>query len=243
MCHGRSSHARDTLMVASDVSRREKSGHLHIYSIGSKLAAEVPEPIVRRDVVLSHVMPHDAVSRPSGKESLEKMSRDIFLLMLQPYQLTHTQRLMTISLQISRHLAALGSLASEVPVVEVSTASTQVRRESQPAQVGDEGVASSLINLAPDVDEPASEASKGDNISSGFDRAAEAEEQWHPDQVEAELDGVEGGAVSRKGDGIGVGAGGADGPGAVGGIAHQAVEESPCWAEDPSWRASGAIFC
>ena len=62
VCHGRSRHARDMLMVASGVSRREESGHLHIYSIGSKSAAEVPEPTVRRDIVLSHMMPHDAVS-------------------------------------------------------------------------------------------------------------------------------------------------------------------------------------
>jgi hypothetical protein len=65
----------------------------------------------------------------------------------------------------------------------------------------------------------------------------------HPDQVQAELDGIESGAVSCEGDGVGVCAGGADGPGAVGGVAHEAVEESPCWTEDPSWRASGAVVC
>ena len=146
-------------------------------------------------------------------------------------------------LPVSRHLAALGSLASEVPVVKVSTASTQVRSKSQPAQVRHKSIASSLIDLAPDVDEPSGETGERNDIRGGFDGTAEAEEQRHPDQVQAELDGVEGGAVSCEGDGAGVCAGGADGPGAVGGVAHQAVEESPCWAEDPSWRASGAVDC
>lgn len=168
------------------------------------------------------------------------------------YSLTNTTALSAYSYttfddhqpQISRRrLAALGSLASEVPVVKVSTSSTQVRGESQPAQVRHKSITGSLIDLAPDVDQPSSEASQGDNICGGFNGTAEAEEQGHPDQVQAELDGVEGGAVSCEGDGVGVGAGGADGPGAVGSVAHQAVEESPCWAEDPSWRASGATFC
>lgn len=152
------------------------------------------------------------------------------------------QRLMTIS-PMCRHLAALGSLASEIPVVKVSTSSAQVRGEGQPAQVRHEGIASSLIYLAPDVDEPSGETSQRNDIRSGFDGTAEAEEQWHPDQVQAELDGVKSGAVPCEGNSVGVGAGGADGPGTVGGITHQAVEESPCWAEDPSWRASRAVVC
>lgn len=55
-------HARLRSSGRSGVSREEESGLLHIYSIGSKLAAEDPELIRWRDVVLSHMMPHDAVS-------------------------------------------------------------------------------------------------------------------------------------------------------------------------------------
>ena len=145
--------------------------------------------------------------------------------------------------QIFRYLAALGGLASEVPVVEISTASTQVRGKSQPTKVRHKSITSSLIDLAPDVDEPSGETGERNDIRGGFDGTAEAEEQRHPNQVQAELDGVEGGAVSCESDGVGVRAGGADGPGTVGGVAHQAVEESPCWAEDPSWGASGAVSC
>jgi hypothetical protein len=47
--------------------------------------------------------------------------------------------------------------------------------------------------------------------------------------------------VLGQGDGRGVGAGGAYGPGAVGGVAHEAVEDCPGGTEDPSWWASGAV--
>jgi hypothetical protein len=138
------------------------------------------------------------------------------------------------------HLLPLRGLASEVPTVQVTTSGAQVAGKSQPAQVGNKSIACGLINLAPDVDQPASDTSESHDIGSRFDRAAEAEEQRHPDQVQAELDRVESGAVLGQGDGRWVGAGGAYGPGAVGGIAHEAVEERPGRTEDPSWRTSGA---
>lgn len=37
------------------------TGHLNIYSIGSKLSAEVSELIAWCGLVVSHMMPHDAV--------------------------------------------------------------------------------------------------------------------------------------------------------------------------------------
>jgi hypothetical protein len=137
-------------------------------------------------------------------------------------------------------LRPLRSLASEVPAVQVPTAGAQIAGKSQPAQVRHKSITGRLINLAPDVDQPSSDTSESHDVGSGFDRAAETEEQRHPDQVQAELDGVESGAVLGQGDGGRVGAGGSDGPGAVGGIAHEAVEECPGRAEDPSWRTSGA---
>lgn len=139
-----------------------------------------------------------------------------------------------------RHLVPLGSLASEVPVVEVATAGAQVRGKGQPAQVGHKSVAGSLVDLAPDGNEPSNNAGERDDVSCGLDGTTETEEKRRPDQIQTELDGVEGGAVSCKRDGVRVGAGGADGPGAVGGVAHQAVEERPGWTEYPSWRASRA---
>jgi hypothetical protein len=137
-------------------------------------------------------------------------------------------------------LRPLRGLAGEVPSVQIPTASTEVAGESQPAQVRHKSVTRSLINLAPDVDQPASDTSKSHNIGGGFNRTAEAEEQRHPDQVQAELDGVESGAVPGQGDRRRVGAGGAYGPGAVGGVAHETVEDCPGGTEDPSWWASGA---
>lgn len=41
----------------------------------------------------------------------------------------------------------------------------------------------------------------------------------------------------RGGEGIQTG-----GDGAVRGVAHEAVEEGPCWAKDPGWRAEGWLF-
>jgi hypothetical protein len=137
-------------------------------------------------------------------------------------------------------LRPLRSLASEIPAVQVPAAGAQVAGKSQPAQVRHKSVTRGLINLAPDIDQPASDAGESHNIGGRFDRAAEAEEQRHPDQVEAELDGVESGAVLGQGNSRGVGAGGAYGPGAVGGVAHEAVENCPGGTEDPSWGASGA---
>jgi len=137
-------------------------------------------------------------------------------------------------------LRPLRGHASEVPTVQVPTASAQIAGKSQPTQVGNKSVTRGLINLTPDVDQPASDTGKGHDIGSRFDRAAEAEEQRHPDQVQTELDGVESGAVLGQSDGRRVGAGGAYGPGAVGGVAHEAVKDCPGGTEDPSWRASGA---
>lgn len=137
-------------------------------------------------------------------------------------------------------LRPLRGLASEVPTVQVTAASAQIAGKSQPAQVGNKSVARGLVNLAPDVDQPASDTSESHDIGSRFDRTTEAEEQRHPDQVQAELDGVESGAVLGQGDGRRVGAGGAYGPGAVGCVAHEAIKECPGGTEDPSWWAAGA---
>lgn len=205
--------------------------------------AEVTEPISWRVVVFEvEFSPLDALETDYWKRRSRDSLTNATALSAYTYATTSSPPA-PHSCYACGHLAALGSLASEVPVVQISTTSTQIRGKSQPAQVRHKSIASSLIDLAPDVDKPSGKSSESKDISSGLDGTAEAEEQRRPDQVETELDGVEGGAVSCEGDGAGVGAGGADGPRAVGSVAHQAVEESPCWAEDPSWRASGAAGC
>ena len=55
----------DAVVVSKHMCREERDPGFLVpdnNSIGSKLAAEDPELIRRRDVVLSHMMPHDAVS-------------------------------------------------------------------------------------------------------------------------------------------------------------------------------------
>lgn len=139
----------------------------------------------------------------------------------------------------SSTLLPLRRLAREVPSVEVATPSAQVRSKSQPSKVRHKRIARPLINLTPDVDQPSGNTSQSHNIDSSLNRAAKAEEQRHPDQVEAELNGVERCALLGESYGGRVSAGGADCPGAVGSVAHEAVEEGPGGAKDPSWGASG----
>lgn len=167
--------------------------------------------------MLSHNAPLGlSVQRSRMNSFAESMSRDFWIntTALSAYISSHLS---------PRHLTTLRSLASKVPAIEIPTPSTQITRKRQPAQVRHKRIARSLIDLAPKIYQPTRNTSQRHNISSRFDRAAEAEEQRHPDQVQAELDGVEGGAVAGEGHGVGVGAGGADCPGAVGGVAHEAV--------------------
>jgi hypothetical protein len=98
---------------------------------------------------------------------------------------------------LSLRLRLLWLLSVEIPIVQVSASRTQVRRKAQPAEIGDQSPARTLVDLAPDVGEVAVEADKSKNITSGFDGAAKAEEEGHPDEVQAELDGVEGGSLLR----------------------------------------------
>lgn len=47
--------------------------------------------------------------------------------------------------------------------------------------------------------------------------------------------------MSCEVDGVGVRAGRADCPGAVGGVTHETVEDGPGRTEDPRWGTSGAV--
>ncbi len=95
----------------------------------------------------------------------------------------HELRIRTIALQLL--------LALEVPVVQVSCPSTQVRREAQPAQVWHQSPSRDFIHLSPDIREIANDACKRDDVHSGFDGPFHPEEQRHPYQVEGELNCVE----------------------------------------------------
>lgn len=68
----------------------------------------------------------------------------------------------------------------------------KVRCEGQPAKVWDQGPTRYWVNLTPDVDQVPGYAGQKGDVGHGFDGTLEAEEERHPDEVEAELDGVEG---------------------------------------------------
>ncbi len=65
--------------------------------------------------------------------------------------------------------------------------------------------------MGPGVGEVRGHAGEGDDIDGGFDGTLESEEEGHPDQVETELEGVEGGTafsqdeVSGGGERVGAG--------------------------------------
>lgn len=86
-------------------------------------------------------------------------------------------------------------LVAKVPVVQVTSSRTQVSSEAEPANVWSKRPSCDLVNLAPDVCHITGEACQRYNIYGGFDRTLKAEEQRHPDEIQAELDGVESGTL------------------------------------------------
>lgn len=71
----------------------------------------------------------------------------------------------------------------------------QIRREPQPCQIRHQSPRRHFVHLAPDVGQVAGHAGQEDDVGGGFDGPLELEEEWHPDQVQAELDRVEGCAL------------------------------------------------
>lgn len=115
-------------------------------------------------------------------------------------------------------------LILHVPVIQVPDTRTQVRRESQPSEVGDQGSRGDGINLSPYIRQVSSDTSESNDVNGGFDGTFGPEKERHPDQVQAELDGVQRRAVFHGDELFSAGeGGGAGGVGAVGGVAHEAV--------------------
>ena len=82
-------------------------------------------------------------------------------------------------------------LPGKVPIVQIPRACAQICRKAQRAEVRSECPACNLVYLAPNVGEVAYSACKRNYIDGSFDRSFEAEEEWHPNQVETKLDRVE----------------------------------------------------
>lgn len=99
--------------------------------------------------------------------------------------------------------------------------------------------------MAPDVGEIAGDAGQGDDVDGGFDGTLGDEEEGHPEEVKAELDGVEGCALFEEDELFGRGEGvHSCAVSAVGGVAHEAVEDGPGGAEDLGWWAIwGLLEC
>lgn len=98
-------------------------------------------------------------------------------------------------LRLARLSRCRRPLALEVPVVEVASACAEVCCEAEPAKIRRERPAGHLIHLSPNISQVAGDAGQRDDVDRGFDRAVEPEEEWHPDQVQAELDSVQGCAL------------------------------------------------
>lgn len=85
----------------------------------------------------------------------------------------------------------IGVLVGEVPAIEVAGARAQVCSEPQPSQIRSQAPRSDWVNFGPDVGQVTGNSRQGDNVGCSFDRTLETEEEGHPDEVEAQLDGEE----------------------------------------------------
>lgn len=71
----------------------------------------------------------------------------------------------------------------------------KIGREPEPSQIRDQRPGRDLVDLAPDIGHVAGDGGQEDDVGGCFDGALELEKEGHPDEVEAELDGVEGCAL------------------------------------------------
>lgn len=123
-------------------------------------------------------------------------------------------------------LVLSGSLCVfQIPVVQVSRSITQVCCKAQPCQVRSLAPARNRIHGSPQVGQVAIESQQGNDVNGSFNRALCDEEERHPGEVEAKLDGVNGHAMLCCLDGLWRGQRGeADVSGAVGGVSHESCE-------------------
>lgn len=154
----------------------------------------------------------------------------------------------TAARQLSALLLLPLHLAAEVPAVQVPSASAQVRREAEPAQIRDHTPRCRAINSPPQLGQVGIDTHQSDNVSGRLDGALEAEEQRHPGKVEAQLNSVQSCRVLGHADQLWSGRERAEtvGDGAVCGVAHEAVQGGPYWAKDvrrwsKGWLLDGEI--
>lgn len=135
-------------------------------------------------------------------------------------------------------------LVLKAPSVQITSPGAEVSREAQPAEIRHHAVGGDPVDRPPDARQVDVQPQKRDNINGSLDGALQAEEEWHPRQVEAELDGVQRRGVLRVLDQLRRGRQGVEarGYGAVGGVAHQPVEDRPRRAEDIGWWAEGRLL-
>jgi hypothetical protein len=89
-------------------------------------------------------------------------------------------------------------LIRNIPVIQIPDARAQIRSESKPSEIRHQSPSSNGINLAPDVGQVAGDAGQGNDVDGGFDGSLGDEEERHPEEVEAELYGVEGCALLEE---------------------------------------------
>lgn len=79
---------------------------------------------------------------------------------------------------------------------------TEVGCKAQPPKVRSKEPCGHSVYLGPDVRQVAGDAGQRDDVDCCFNRSVEAEEQRHPQEVETELNGVQGCAVLQKWSGL-----------------------------------------
>ena len=84
-----------------------------------------------------------------------------------------------------------------VPVVQISSASTQICGEREPADIWDHAVCSDRIDFVPYVGQIRDRAGEGEHVDQRRDGLPKLEEQRHERVIEHELDSVEGSTHSR----------------------------------------------
>ena len=112
--------------------------------------------------------------------------------------LIHISR--TDALAPVRGRGSIGLLVRKVPAVQVARGGAQVGREAQPGQIRAQTPGRDGVDAGPDVGQVGGDAGEGDDVGGGLDGALEAEEEGHPDEVEAELDGEERRSLLRRVD-------------------------------------------
>lgn len=115
-------------------------------------------------------------------------------------------------------------LIGQIPVAQVSDADREVGAKSEPGDIWHQTPARDTVNRTPEIGQVAINADQGHKIGGRLGGSPGDEEQRHPRQIQAELDGVQRRAVLGGADGAGrVQRRGAVVDGTVRGVAHQAV--------------------